>query len=701
MSSLGIFYNPRHIAVVGASPGKVGFPNLALANLARSPGGATITAVHPRGEPVDGFPSSPSLASLGYTPDLCVVGVRASLVPGVLRDCAAMGVPAVVVVASGFAEQGTAEGQALQEEVAEIRRKSAMRIIGPNTMGVANFTSGPVSIASANIPLQVPSGNVAIVSQSGGVATTLLQRGIEAGVRFATLTTLGNEIDVSVPEVVEHMAERPEVGVILCYIEAVRDIGKFRHAAEQCAALGKPLIVLKGGRTSAGARATASHTGALAADDAIWRGALRQFGAIEAQGIDHALSTAAIFSRYGLSTGPAVGGFATGGGGMVLLTDMLVSAGVSLPNLSPSTQERIKSLLPDVTPHNPFEMGGQILSGDGSNLGGAIDALSQDVSINALTFLILPMVEMRARVLCGALVNALDKVSKPAIVLSYDGRRLDSATSRRFVERGYPVLDPPEVGAAALKSWLEFKPRAEVSAPMSDHISEAAATATTFVRRARDAGQRAILEHEGKLLLASFGIRIPPERLVTSEADAVTAANELGYPVALKVLSAGMMHRGVGRGVLLNLNTPDAVQDGFRSIREATAALPDAEILLQKMVPKGFEFILGAVRDPSLGLAIAIGRGGVDVEEKADAFFCVHPVASNYLIRQLEAWPPTTLLRKRYGDEAVRQLEIAAEATSSFLSAVGDQLEELDLNPIIVTERDATLVDALMVLRSN
>lgn len=697
--SLDPFFQPRSIAVVGASPGKGGFADHVLWNLRNYDVKVPVTAIHPRHTEVDGYPCRPSLSAMDHVPDHCIIGVRRESVAPVLEECVRLKVPAVTIVAVGFAEQHNDTGQRLQEELDRIVAGSATRVVGPNTIGVASFMFDAVTTATGNMPPSVPHGPVAIVSKSGGIATTLVNRGITMGLGFSFTVALGNEMDVTFGEALEYLASRDEVKIVLCYTESVRDLDALRHAIASCNARGKPVIFFKGGTTAAGSRAAASHTGRLTADGAIWRGLGAQFGVVDARSLDHALMTALIFSKHGRSAGKTIGGMGQGGGMTVLLADMFSRSGLNAPMPSPAAQAKIREALSTVAPNNPFDTGGVYLGGDGTELPRAIRALADEPTIGAFVIFAIPTHRDRTRVIISAFIHATAGLAKPVIVLSYDSEA--SEAHRMMREAGLLVIGQPDTGIQAIKSWLEYEP---ANAALSERADAAATDADKRadvvrkqLRSAITAGHKAVLEDEAKALLERYGLRCPEERAVTDAAEAVRVAGELGYPVALKILSQDMQHRGIGKGVFLGLQTPDQVRDAFDKI--AGLGYLDARVLVQRMAEPGVEFLIGAVRDHELGLVMAIGLGGARAELMKGTLFCAPPIARRDLQRLLDQWQPLRALRAHEALDADALLD-AAYAVGQFLAEAGDAIAELDVNPVIVGApgKGAVAVDALIIL---
>jgi len=657
--------------------------------------------VNPRYEEIDGVPCRPSLSEIEERPDLCVIAVRAPLVPGLISEAIALGIPAATIVSSGFGERDDPESQALQRQLDAVRAGGSIRLVGPNGMGFASFDTGAVAIASANIPAGLRAGSLAVVSQSGSTGVSMAVNAAWQGVGLSKLITLGNEADVGVAEAIRYLAEDPATSVILAYIEAVRSFAALRDAFAACQARGKVVIVLKGGMTAAGGKAAASHTGALAGSGAVWRGIADGLGIINASSIEHAVQLAQLFTRFGPATGSRFGVASAGGGLGVLLTDMMVERGLETPAFAPASVAAIEQGLPDVTAHNPLDMGATFLSNDGSGLAQAMAAIDADPEIDNLVIAMVPLLDARAEAYTSALLRGIQAVNKPIIVLSCDPR-LDSPAHRNFRDAGFPVLCPTELAVASLKTWADY--RLSVGIAKTSDAVESTSEQQTFAREIAalaDAGARNVLEDQSKAWLRAWGVPCAPEAVAADEDDAVASADRLGYPVVLKLLSDHLLHRGVGNGVLLSLKEPEAVRGAYRDLMRLAASLPDGRVLVQRMASKGFEFLIGAVRDPVVGVTLVLNKGGDDAERSGDALFELLPVDRGRLMAKLVDWAPVRNI-ERHGDSVdLDALVQVALHVGDFLSLVGDRIDEMDINPVIVGRRDqgATVVDALLILR--
>ena len=524
-------------------------------------------------------------------------------------------------------------------------------------------------------------------------------RGSAQGMGIGQFVNVGNEMDVSIPEVLEAMALRDDVSTVICYLEGTKNPSALRHGLEACGAAGKPVILLRGGLTKQGKVAAASHTGSLAGDGEIWRGFVSQVGAITAESIDHALATARLFERYGLAPEKRrVGGFAGGGGLTVLLADMLAQARISTPSFTSETQVRIRTALSDVTPNNPLDMGGLFLAGDGSNLTRALNAMAEDPGIDALVLCMSAYLGNRDKVINGAVLRATAELLKPAIFISY----AIPGTKNILKDAGCFVLEPPESGIQGLRSWLSYyKLLGEPQIAEAGNFKVSYAGRSKRLQEALSNAGDFILEDLGKELLGLYGVACPKEKIVSDYKEAVNAAMQIGYPVALKILSKGMLHRGIGRGVIIGLKDAVQVQEAFNTIASNAVDHADARFLVQEMVKPNIEILVGATRDPEMGLALAIAMGGANVESEKEVIFCVPPISSNGVRILLDSWVVLNELEKKHGPIDREALIAAIAGISQMLVDGNEWIEELDVNPLIIGApgEGAVAVDALFVIR--
>lgn len=640
------------------------------------------------------MPCFPTVADLPEAVDHAVIVLPADQAPAAIRQCGARGIASATVVAAGFAETGDAPGVALQADLLAAIRETGLRVCGPNTLGTANFVSGAVPFVSGNLPDESPGSGVAIVSQSGGIGFTILNRAFSRGAGCGHLVIAGNEADVAIPEYVEELIGMDGVRSLAVYIEAVRDPEGLLRAAERAQAAGLAMVLMKAGRSGAGVRAAAAHTGALATSAAVFDAVLRQSGCVIAAGVDELIGTAALFARYGRATGRRVGVYGMGGGMSVVMADLVDAAGLELPQPEESTRARLKEILPDTTPGNPFDSGGQFLTARGEPLlPGALAAFAADPAFDAMVYGCMPVLKTRERIYGEAIVAAAAVVRKPQAVLHFGAPPLTAIMSEMLRGAGLLVLDPPEAGVRALKQWAEWAP-ADPGGPALPVPPEAA---LVRLRGLQAEGRRVVTEHEAAGLLELCGVPVARSGIARNPAEAARLAAELSGPagVVLKALSAQVTHRAAAGAIVLGVRDAAGAEAGFRRIVERVAAVPEAVlegVLVQEMLPPGLELMAGLKRDPQFGPVVLLGLGGVLVETLGRIAIRRPPVDD----RTVQGMLRETGLEALAGGLGAR---LAAILNALAGLASESSLAEVDLNPLLVdAEGGPRAADTLLTL---
>ena len=627
--TLDALLTPRSVAVIGASSRAGHFANQPLVNLRRHGFNGLIFPVNPRRESINDLPCFPSVTNLPEIPDLAIVVVPPNVAVDAVHECGELGVGAAVVVASGFAESGAAEGIALQAELASISANTGIRLCGPNTLGVANWADGIVPLASGNIPISAKVGPVAVVSQSGGLGFTIVNRAWALDLGVGHLAVAGNEVDVTIPELASWYIERPDVRSVACYMESIRDVTGLRKLGERSVELGKPVFVLKSGRSEQGQRAAAAHTGALATSDAVCGAVLAQWGLHRVETLDGLVNAAALTAHAEAPAAGGVGVYCQGGGIAVVVSDLMAEAGVELPDLAPATSSALRELLPDSSASNPFDSGGQFLSIGPEPLIEALGQFDSDPSVSVLVVMAMPVLGERAAVYAEAIERAAVASTKPYVVVEYGAGELTNEATTRFKQAGMAVLDPPAGAVEGLATWLRSGLLTERAPhePADDPSRQSAAKA--LVERWRTAGRRTVPEHEAVELLELYGIKTARQELVRTSEGALSAAGRLGGLVVMKIASPDLPHRSDVGGVRLRVDPTDAGDVFLELMQSVAAAAPGAVIdgvSIVEMVEPGLELILGAHRDPTFGLVVLAGLGGVLTEVLDDASVRVPPL---------------------------------------------------------------------------
>lgn len=700
--------SPRSVAVVGASTRAGHFANQPILNLRRYGFAGEVYPVNPRHADVCGYQCYPALDALPAVPDLVVVVVPPRLAVDAVRASAALGVGGAVVVGSGFAETSSQEGHDLQDELGQVVARSRIRLCGPNTLGVANFGTGAVSFASGNIPAAPRIGPIAVVSQSGGCSFTLLNRAWRSGVGVSHVAVAGNELDISIPEFIEYYLGLDEVKAVACYIEAIRDPAGLRRVGQLAADLGKSVFVMKAGVSEPGKRAAAAHTGALATSDAVCDAAFGQWGLIRARTFDELIGAAALAARFGPVDAQKFGVYAQGGGVAVVASDLFAGADLQLAQLSLATAGRLKKLMPDTTPGNPFDSGGQFLAAGAGVLTEALTDFAADPDVSAVAYFLMPVAGVRLEVYTEGILNAAAGSAKPSVVLQYSAGALTQPATDRILDAGVLLLDPPEAGVSALRLWSGSAGHRRRARREPSRLTDPAVAirARDLAAAWRASGRLTISEHDAGDLLELYGIARVRQLLVTSESQMAAAAGCLRPPYVVKISSDDVPHRSQAGGVVTGVPDARAAVDAYQDVRrnvlqEHPAATIDG-VTISETAPRGQELIVGSRLDPTFGPTVMLGRGGIETEAWADSAVRLPPLDHRAAGEMIDGLRVAPLLRPspgRPGCDLDALAEVAIRVGELALD-LGEALLAFELNPVIAgpVGNGVTAVDALIEL---
>jgi len=691
-SGLGRLLAPQSIAVVGASNQLAGIGGMLFANLKRSFSGP-LYPVHPKAPEIQGIPAHANLLEIEHPVDMAVVVVGAAQVEAVVEQAIAKGVGGLVLLSSGFAEAGP-EGQALQTRIAARAREGGLRIIGPNCIGYLNLACGVMAnfALSPQEPMP-PGGGVALVSQSGGFGSHLLTKGLLTGLKLGWFVSTGNEMDVNLAVTLCWLVERPEVKVLLLFSETMRDPELFIHAARRAHALDKPLIVLKTGRSEAAARAALSHTASVVGAGDVFDAVCRQYGVVIAESMEQMLDLGLIFQDGRRVQGDRVGIVTASGGTGVLLADEASRNGLTVPTLPDPQQAALREVM-----HTPFF----------GNLSNPVDTTAA-VNIDSMTRVLAllgasPSTDMLSVVtwahvkpMTDALVDLYQKIDKPLAVLSTD--LVDD-----LKQAGVPTYTDPRRVAHALTALYRHSTRPPLDEPPAPPV-DAARIQRALRHLPHKDGECTLMEVHGKRLLAEYGIPVTREYWLHDVDDAVAAAARLTGKVALKVMSPQLAHKSDVGALRLDLEGDAAIRAAWHDMLEEVAArAPEAlldGVLVQEMVPARMELTCGLQRDPLFGPMVAVGLGGVLIEQLAQTVLLRPPFTLNMAHHALAQLLDGRLLKGRRGLSEDEQHAIAR-----IMCGIGQlglelaQIDEIDLNPIRVEGGRAVVADALVVLRA-
>jgi acyl-CoA synthetase (NDP forming) len=698
------FFWPQSIAVFGASPDPHRIRGLLLRYLRRTGYPGAILPINPSYAEIEGMRCYPDLAATGQRPDLAIVAIPASGVLAAAEDCAGHGVKHLVIISSGFAEEGGAAGD-VQAELTALARRTGMRMAGPNCEGYWNALMPATTTFSPTVDFKegevesprVSDRRIGVVAQSGGIGFSFFNRGRAYGLGFSYVISTGNEADLSLADFMDYMVRDERTHAVLIFCEAIRDPAGFLAAAAEARRRGKPVIAIKVGNSAAGARATASHTASLSGWQSAYAAAFRRHNIITAEDPDEALAIAGMLLTGPAPSGRRVGITTASGGGGAWMADTLTAHGLEVPILSGAVQERIRSYIPAYgSAQNPVDTtaaGAQTRVMQMNTL----EILEASDEVDAIVMVTSLASETRVSVDQERIAPLIARGRKPITVWSYT---LPSAFGRSQVNAAglYVHTDLRGVGMALAK-YAAFGARLRQAAP------EAAAPRQAAV--ALPDGVSGILtEHRVKQLLSGYGLPASAEALATSAAEAAAHAVRLGFPVALKIQSPDIPHKTEAGGVRLNLADATSVTEAHGEVLAAARAhQPDARIegvLVQKMAPKGVELVLGMVNDPTFGPVMMVGSGGVMVELLGDVAHGLAPLdaaEAEEMIRSLK------LAKLLTGFRGSPPLDIAAVARllvtlSQIAADHAGRIREMEFNPVIVHAGGAglTIADALITL---
>jgi len=694
VNALKLFFNPRAVAVIGASRQRGTIGGEIFHNLLSYGFNGPVYPVNPTSEVVQSVPAYPSVEAITGPVDLAIIVVPEARVLEVAAACGRKGVKALVVISAGFSETGR-EGQDRQAELLRVCRASGMRLIGPNCMGIAN-TDPEVLLDATFAPGVPPQGRVGFSSQSGALGLAIIEYANSLGLGISTFVSVGNKADISGNDLLRYWESDEGTDVILLYLESFGNPKKFSQIARRVGRK-KPIVVVKSGRSAAGARATSSHTGALiAASDVTVDALFRQAGVIRTDTLAELFDVASLLANQPLPRGHRVGIITNTGGPAILCADACEARGLEVPMLSRHSGEKLRSFLPpSASASNPVDM---IASASADDYRKAIEIVAADDSVDALIVIFTPPLVTRARDVARAIAEAVQSLggSKPimAVFLSAQG----TPEELRTADVTIPSYAFPETAAIALARaarYREWRERPETNAPRFDDIRRDEAAAVLAGALSRGGGW--LTSEETVELCSCYGLPLIEQRIVPGVDGAAAAAAELGGEVALKAIAPGVIHKTEAGAVRLHLQGPEQVRKATREMSELLEAQGQAPtgFVIQRMAESGVEMLVGVVHDPQFGPVVACGAGGVQVELLRDVSVRLTPLSkedASEMIRSLKTYP----LLAGFRGAPVCDVAALEEGLLRLSSMVDDlpQIAELDLNPFMVHQRGATILDA-------
>ncbi len=678
IEQLELFFHPRGVAIIGASSNPTKLSHGVVRNLKEHGYQGAIYPVNPKGGEILGLKVYPSIADVPDPIDLAVVMVRAEAVPEMVRACGERGLKTVIVITGGFREAGP-EGAERERSLKVIAEQYGMRLIGPNCVGVMDTH---VPIDTTFIAEMPKPGPIGFASHSGAIVGGTVDWAISMGVGYSRIISLGNQVDVSISDGLLMLDHDPHTKVINLYAEGIPNGRRFVETAAGIYRR-KPIVMTKAGRTAAGTRAVASHTGALAGAGKAYAAACHRAGILMADSLQEQNDIAMALAHQPLPKGPRVVLLTNAGGPAALAADALDDWGLELANLQPETKAKLKA----VTPHgaqldNPVDM----LGGPRAEMyEAALEILAEDPGVDMMLAIFVPQAITPVNDVAKHIVAAAQASNKPVAACLVGGVSIPEAI-HILHEGGVPFYqDPSRAGRALAGLWeyARLRERPDITPkPLTDVDREGAAR---LLREAWASGGEGFVDAEvAAKVAAAYGIRVPFSGLASTVAEAVALAEKAGYPVAAKLIAPGIVHKADVGGLALGLQDAQAVEAAFERLM---AGHEGARVMIQAMAPKGTEVILGAQRDPQFGPLLMFGMGGIYVEVLRDVAFRLAPIAA-VDAREMIAETAVGKILAGVRGQPPADLEAVVETVQRLGQLVSDfpAIAEMDVNPLIVGE---------------
>ncbi len=694
VNTMRAFLYPRSIAVIGASRERGSIGGELFHNLLEYEFAGPVYAVNPATSVVQSVPTYPTVEAIPGPVDLAFIVVPARYVLEVARQCGRKGVRSLVVISSGFAEVGE-EGRALQAELLRVCRANGMRMIGPNCMGIVNSDAG-VRLNGVFVPGIPPAGGLGFASQSGALGVAAIDYAAQLGLGISSFISMGNKADISGNDLLNYWEDDARTDVILLYLESFGNPSKFSRIARRVGRK-KPIVVVKSGRSAAGARATSSHTGALLASSDVTVDALfRQAGVIRADTLEEMFDIATLLSNQPAPTGRRVGIVTNAGGPGILAVDACEAAGLEIPLLADETRERLRSFLPtEASVNNPVDM---IASATADQYRRTVELIGRDPNVDSVIVVFIPPLTIRPEDVAKAIVSAARELKGEKPVLSVFMSSRGVPAELRATDIRIPSFAFPESAAYALAQvarYGEWRAQPLPEPPVLEGLQPDRAAA--LVARTLGRGGGWLRPDEVAELFACFGLPLAGQETVAGPAEVAEVARRLGRPVAVKAIAPGVVHKTEAGAVRLDLRTAEAAEAAAQDMaaKLATQGHAPEGFLVQEMVGGGLEMIVGVVHEPQFGPVVACGAGGTLVEVLKDVAVRLAPLThqdASEMVRSLKSYP---LLGPFRGQPArdVAALEDVLVRVSSLAEHV-PEVAELDCNPVVVLEEGAVIVDA-------
>ncbi len=702
---LDVFFSPKTVAVIGATenPGSVG--RTVLWNLVTSPFGGTVYPVNPKRPSVLGVKAYASISDIPEPVDLAVIITPPPSIPGLIRECGENGVQGAIVISAGFKEIGP-EGAELERQLLVEAQKANIRIIGPNCLGVMSPLSGLNATFATTVARP---GSVGFISQSGALCTAVLDWSMKEMVGFSAFISVGSMVDVGWGDLIYYLGNDPKTKSIVIYMESIGNARSFLSAAREVA-LSKPIIIIKPGRSAAAAKAAASHTGSLTGSDEVLEAAFRRSGVLRVGTIADLFYMAEVLSKQPTPKGPRLTIVTNAGGPGVLATDSLIMGGGELAELSPETMAAYNAVLPATWSHNnPVD-----IIGDASpeRYAKALEIAANDPNSDGMLVILTPQAMTDPTRIAEQLKPLAKQEGKPLLASWMGG--VDVAAGEEILNRAnIPTFPYPDTAARAFNYMWQYADNLK-ALYQTPELPQDSATWTpdrnlvkSIIAGSRSEGRTILTEFESKQVLAAYGIPVAKTIIGKSSAEAVKAANEIGYPIVLKLYSETITHKTDVGGVQLNLGSAEAVAKAFDAIQASVTAKVGAQhfqgVTVQPMIKlrDAYELIIGSSLDPQFGPVLLFGTGGQLVEVFKDRALALPPLNSTLARLMMQQ---TKIFKALKGVRGRKPVDLAALETLMvrFSALVAEQrwIKEIDINPLLASPDGLIALDARVVVHA-
>ena len=700
--NLDKIFDPRRVAVIGASDAPTSVGYTVLRNLVGSGFRGVVYPVNPKRESVQGIQAYKDVPSLPHAPDLAVICTPSTSVPALVRACGEVGTRGVVIISAGFREIGE-EGRKLEDQVRQEQRKfDGMRILGPNCLGIIV----PAIHLNASFAATTPGpGHIGFISQSGALCTSVLDWAIDEGIGFSYFVSVGNMLDVSMGDLIDYFGSATETRSIILYIESITEAREFISAGRAFART-KPIVAYKAGRFAESAQAAASHTGAMAGVDAVYEAAFQRAGIERIFQIEDMFDCAEILARQHIPKGDRLAIVTNAGGPGVMTTDALIARDGELAKIAPETLEQLNAFLPSCWSHgNPVDVLGDAPP---DRFAKAVEIVLKDKGVDAVLVILTPQAMTDPTATARSIGQVASQSHKP-VLAAWMGSRVVSEGIQVLNAMGIPTYTTPEKAVRAFMHLVSYSRNLETlhetprDIPLEFSLDRQRLRNlfNTFLTEGSDI----LSENVSKAFLEAYEIPVTKPQAARSASEAAEVAHRLGYPVVLKIHSPQITHKTDVGGVVLNLPNDEAVRDTFEKMTQRAKEMrPEADIIgvtVQKMVtyPNSFELIMGSKKDPVFGPVIMVGMGGVAAEVFKDRALGLPPLneaLARRMLESLKSWPLLRGYRGKPGANIDRLIEIIMRF--SYLVADYPEIAEMDINPLLVTPDDVIALDARVVI---